>query len=103
MRRRDIKGGIVALHALRRRAHAHACRGEVRVAHLDVHRVHGRMPLIGRAGDKVRDAHVLGDDGILERTDLVDHMAVAADSVSGGGEHIHALALHDKRPAYCRR
>ena len=26
----------------------------------------------------------LGDDGVLERADLVDHMAVAADGVGGG-------------------
>ena len=54
------------------------------------------MPLVGRAGDEVRYAHVLGDDGILERADLVDHMAVAADGVGSGGEHVHSLALYDE-------
>ena len=97
MRRRDIEGGIVALHTLHRRAHAHGLEREVRVAHFDVNAVHRLVSLIGRAGDEVRDAHVLGDDGVLERAHFIDDMAVTADGVRRGGENVDLFVLHDER------
>ena len=97
MRRRDVEGGIVALHALHRRAHAHGLERKVRVSHFDVDTVDRVVSLVGRAGDKIRNAHVLGDDGILEGADLVDHMPVAADGVRRSGENVDLLVLHDER------
>ena len=92
--RGDVEAGIVALHAVAGGLDAHGLEHEVGIAHLDVDGVHGGMALVRRAGDEVGHAHVLRHDGDLEGADLVDHMAVQADRVRSGGEHVDLLLLH---------
>ena len=94
LRRRDVEGGVVALDTLLAGALALRMGDLLRIAKLDANVVGGGVNGIRVSGAVVRNLKMSGGEGDLERSHLVDHVAVHGDDVGGGGEHVDALGVH---------